>query len=204
MRGVAVVAYGQAAVAAASECVRSLRSYHEWPVVVATDTPSAFCSHHTIVYPDPGFGARRAKLQLYHDLPADWHAVLYLDADTLVLGHLDAGAEIIEDGWDMVIAPSRHQETSWLWHAAESERIVTQEVCGRALQWQMGVWFAARNERVAALFRRWLAEWERWGMVDQGAFLRALEDTPVRIWALGGPWNGGAVVQHLFGRARSG
>jgi hypothetical protein len=172
-------------------------------VAVVTNAPDAFKDCTTVRFGAPGPGARRAKLSLYSLVPAEWQAWLYLDADTRVRGDLSAGFGIIADGWDIAIAASDHQDASWLWHAGNDEREVTLEECGRAVQWQGGVWFAAQRPEVRAFMDAWLAQWERFTTVDQGAFMRALERVPVHVWGLGRAWNGGELVEHLFGRARS-
>jgi hypothetical protein len=202
-RGVSYVAYGSAAVAAARCSIKSLRQFHSWPVAVVTNAPETFRDCIAIRYGEPGAGARRAKLNLDNLLPAEWQSFLYLDADTIVHGDLGAGFDVLADGWDLAITASEHQEIGWLWHAGEAERALTLEECGRALQLQGGVWYAARNERTAALFAAWRAEWERFGAIDQGALLRALERTPVKLWLLGHDYNGGELVEHLFGKARA-
>ena len=61
----------------------------------------------------------------------------------------------------------------------------------------------ARNERTMAFWDAWHEEWLRFGDEDQAAFLRALNRVPLKIWLLGYPWNGGAIIEHRFGACRS-
>jgi hypothetical protein len=111
---------------------------------------------------------------------------------------------MLEDGWDLVIAPSDHQHEDWLWHVSPSEREETRENIGHeALVLQGGVWFVRKNERTQRLFDLWGREWRKHCGQDQGALLRALYQAPVRVWLLGRPWNGGAVIEHRFGMARA-
>jgi hypothetical protein len=70
---------------------------------------------------------------------------------------------------------------------------------GMSQQWQCGVMFVRRNERTERFFKAWHREWGRYGGEDQAAFVRALHRVPLRVWVLGRPWNGGAVIQHRFG-----
>lgn len=145
--------------------------------------------------------SRELKTRLYELSP--WEFTLYLDADTIPHGDICAGFEIIEDGWDVAIAPSDKQGVDCLWHIAEDERTTTfRELGRRPLQLQAGVIFFRRSAAVCGFFMAWRDEWERYRGQDQGAFLRALERAPVRVWLLGRPWNGGAVIAHRFGDLR--
>ena len=66
-----------------------------------------------------------------------------------------------------------------------------------------GVMWFRRTPRTERLWQTWREEWLRFQEHDQGALLRALGPTPVALWLLGRPFNGGEVVEHLFGRARA-
>ena len=79
------------------------------------------------------------------------------------------------------------------------------------LQINGGVWAFARNERVAAFFKRWQAQWEKHAQRDQGALVRALYADPLKIFYLGNEWNtfdkytkgiAAAAIKHYPGRAR--
>lgn len=148
--------------------------------------------------------SRYAKVTLLDWTPFDY--TVYLDADTQVYQSIDAGFEMVRDGWDIAIAPSQNQsEHEWLWHCGELDRGHTRGALGyQALQLQAGVFFVAKNTRTHALWRAWRAEWEMYGNQDQGALLRALQRAPVRMWLLGRAWNGGAVIGHHFGAIRRG
>ena len=200
--GVAYVAFGARAAREAEQSIASLRMFHDWPIATISDAPIAGCEH--VPYERAGWGARRAKVNLNNLVPASWDAFLYLDADTRVCGDLSAGWGILADGWDIAITASQYQERDWLWHIPDVER-AEMEARGMRLTglvYQAGMWFAARNERTDALFAAWAAEWEHYQREDQGALLRALRRAPVRVWLLGRDYNGGALVEHLFGRAR--
>lgn len=145
--------------------------------------------------------SRWAKVTLLDWTPYRYSA--YLDADTQVYEDIRAGFDVLRDGWDLALAPSQHQGQQSLWHVAEPERRETLAALPiDSLQLQAGVMFVARNERTAALWAAWHEEWRRWQGQDQAALLRALHRTPVKIWMLGQPYNGGAVVAHHWGAIR--
>jgi len=196
-RGVVCVAYGANALAEAEAMIASLRQFHDWPVLAVSDgkVAGADIVRH---FDSPGWGARWAKLN--QDKLAPWDRWLYLDADTRVRGDLSAGFDVLDDGWDVAITASRHQQQQWLWQASEEEREATHRP-GLMLSLQGGVFYARRNERVGAFFEAWREEWARFGRVDQAALLRALWRSPVRLWMLDRAYNGGERVDHRFGRA---
>lgn len=109
----------------------------------------------------------------------------------------------MQDGHDMAMAISSNQGGECLWHVDKRERDKTLLELGREpLQLQAGVMFFRKTKRTNKLFATWKSEWLRWKGQDQAALLRALQQVPVKLHLLGRPWNGGAVVAHLFGRAR--
>lgn len=198
-RGVVYVAYGNAAIREASKSIISLRRHNNYNVYVIcgkhTDIPGV--SH--IIFDNPGKGARWAKLNM--DLLVDYGTVCYLDADTRVNERLDAPFKMVEAGWDLIMTPSVNQGGDTLRHIDKEERKYTLEKIMWPLQLQAGVMFFNR-ERCTSLFEAWRSEWQRYKDQDQAAFTRALHREPVKIGLLGRDWNGGNVVEHLFGRAR--
>ena len=46
-----------------------------------------------------------------------------------------------------------------------------------------------RSDATERLFHAWHEEWQRWGKRDQGALLRAMYKTPLRLLVLGIEWN---------------
>ena len=117
-----------------------------------------------------------------------------------------AGFEMLADGWELVLAHSVHQGSKRLWHIGAEDREATYQACGcdDVLQLQAGVMFFAKTQGIHELFDLWAREWRRFEDQDQGALLRALYQVPVRVWVLGRPWNGGALIAHHFGRAKRG
>lgn len=205
MRGVVYVVYGEAASCAARNSIHSLRSlYPDTPITVIGDNAPEGTS--LVPFPERDRGGRWAKVNL--DMLSPYDPTLYLDADTRVCRHLDAGWTALGDGWDMVIAPCSNQGRDWLWHVDGEERTATRDALGQVLALQGGMFFFRKNARVHALFEAWRAEWERWQRQDQAALLRALYANPVKIWLLGRPWNmpaparGDTIIEHQFGRAR--
>lgn len=199
-RGAITVAYGTSARREATALLHSLQQQHpELPVAVVSDAPLGEWPH--IAAPDADPGARLAKLSL--DALSPWDATLYLDADTRVRGDIMAGFDVLADGWEMVIAPSGRQGIDALGNCDEEERARTFAAVGTsdALGLQAGVLWFRRCPPVADLFSAWVEEWMVGRGMDQGALLRALQRVPVRLWLLGRPFNGGAVVEHRFGQA---
>jgi hypothetical protein len=91
-------------------------------------------------------------------------------------------------------------------HSSARDKEATRAALGNPdpLQLQAGVMWIARD-RCRNLWAAWRAEWQAaGGGQDQGALLRALDKSPVRVFPLPQLWNSrnGAVVEHHFGSAR--
>ena len=151
---------------------------------------------------DPGWGARRAKLAMLDLVPEEFGRVLYFDADTEIISDIAPALAILDDGWDVLIAPSQNQDHDVFCHVQKDERLETLQSIPFPLQLQAGVMFIARNVRTRALFDTWQREQARFGRHDQAALIRALQSSPVRIWILSEDFNHGAIVEHHFGEAR--
>jgi hypothetical protein len=200
-RGVLYVAHGQPAIDEAGRSIESLKRYHpDWPVLVVGE--KSIQGAKFIRMADHNFGApgRWAKVRLDRFSPFD--DTLFLDADTRVYAKLDLGFDILDAGWDMVMVPSIPQAEEKLGHLCERERYETLNRTIDPLQLNTGVIWFRKSERVKSLFDEWRKQWERYKDKDQGAFLRALEVRPVKLWLLGRPFNGGSVVGHRFGACR--
>jgi hypothetical protein len=202
-RGAVVVAYGDRARREAEGCLRSLgKSNPGLALAVVSDRPLK--GHMLIQAPDLDVGARLAKLSLATLSP--FEATCYLDADTRVHGSLEAGFAILEDGWDLVITPSKNQGNDLLGNCQLEDREATYRAlhCHYPLGLQAGVMWFRRCDATARLFALWREEWLKFRSQDQGALLRALARAPVRVWLLGRTFNGGKgdIVEHRFGAAR--
>lgn len=193
-RGIYVVAFGDPARACAKRLMASIKKH-------MPDMPVALCAAAKIgledvliKQPDSDVGGRRAKLKAYQLAPAEWKAVLYLDADTVVTAPIYYFFELIEDGWEFVICKDPHlMDTMHAFRRKNNDRELagTQHAVKtlHALQWNGGVWAFGRSGRIQAFFRRWQTEWEVHAQRDQGALVRAMYAEPLRIMLLGNQWN---------------
>ena len=193
-RGIYCVAFGDPARTCALRLMKTAKQH-------MPEIPIALCSDRKIgpedvliVEEDSDIGGRRAKLRAYEFAPAEWETVLYLDADTKVVGDIRFYFQLIEDGWEFVICKDPHlMDTMFSFrranNLAELNETLNEIHTGHTLQYNGGVWAFRRNERVARFFTRWLAEWERHAQRDQGALIRAMYAEPLRVYVLGNEWN---------------
>jgi len=193
------VAYGRNARAEAAQSIRTLRKWHDWPVAVIGE-PVPGTRH--IPWGSIGKPGRWAKVNLLELSPFEW--TLYLDADTRVRGDLSIGFDVLRDGWELVMVPSLPGPRP-LDILVEEERAVTLAELGDCWppMFNTGVMWFRRTERTERLWHAWAEEWQRFRRHDQGALLRALNRAPVALWLMGRLFNGGEIVEHLFGRARA-
>ena len=201
MNGVLYIAFGDNARRQAQYSINYLRRFHDWPVSVIAES-GVFDGADFIPFPDEDAGARWAKVNL--DLITPYDMTLYMDADTRTQGDLSAGFEILSDGWELVIIPSPNQGDEVLWHCDSDDRIETFKDYGTSnvLQLQGGVFWFRKCDNVVRFFEAWRDEWQKFRGQDQAALLRAMMRAPVKTWLLGRPFNGGAVIKHLWGWAR--
>ena len=148
--------------------------------------------------------AHLAKTRVFEWSPYDY--TLLLDADTRVMGDLSFGFLLLEAGWDIVMVPSLPpRENLVLWHLSPKEKEHTINSLGNwgHIMLNTGVLFFRKSEAVQRLFTAWEHEWNLFKGPDQGAFLRALRQHPVKIFLLSQAYNSakGSIVKHLFGRA---
>ncbi len=196
--GVCYVVYGEAACREASLSIDTLRAVSPYRVMVMGDE-IAGADGLEVEQVDPG--GRWTKIRL--DELSPFEHTLYLDADTRVYGDLSVGFKLLEAGWDMAMTPSANQNGDALWHIDVREKERTIEDWGMVpLQLQAGVFYFRKSPAVLDFFQAWRWYWSEYRDQDQAAFLRALRDCPVKIWLLGRPFNGGAVVAHRFGALR--
>lgn len=216
-RGVYVVGFGDPARDCALDLLETCQRF-------IPEIPVAFCGERAlgcesifIEQPDRDVGGRVAKLSAYTLTPADWDAVLYLDADTeIISSDVRFFFELIESGWEFVIAKDPHlMDTMHSFrrkgNLKELQEIESELCTLHTLQYNGGVWAFGRSERIAAFFERWLVEWERHGQRDQGALIRAMYRDPLAVYLLGNEWNyfqkyskgiEPAAVTHYPGKAR--
>lgn len=219
-RGIYCVAFGAPARACAQRLMETVREH-------LPEIPIAFCGAEPlgledvfIAQPDSDVGGRRAKLKAYELSP--WDVTLYLDVDTEVIsGDARFWFELIEDGWEFAIAKDPHLHDTLhqmqrvragaSFNPDEYEETTSQVMTAHTLMYNGGVWAFGRNERVAAFFERWQAEWEKHGQRDQPGLVRAMYTDPLRTYVLGNEWNmfpkhsrgvEAAAIKHYPGRAR--
>lgn len=198
--GVVYVALGRKAQSEADASIRSLRKCW-WPkgkiyvLKIALDSSPIGAS----------VGQQAHWAKTCTDLWSPFDYTLLLDADTRIKGSLSVGFAALRQGWDLVVVPSEPR-AEVLWHLSHEDKEATFLGTGlpRPLMLNTGVLFFAKTPRVKKFFTHWRSEWLRFKGWDQGAFLRALRQSPVAVWLLGLPFNSsdGEVVEHLFGRAR--
>lgn len=193
-RGIYCVAFGEPSRKCAQRLIRSVQKH-------MPDIPIALCAAKPIggekvfiEQPDSDIGGRRAKLKAYELAPAEWKAVLYLDADTEVVAPIYRYFEWIEDGWELVITKDPHlMDTMHSFkrrnNAEEYEKVQKAVHTMHTLQYNGGVWAFGRGPRIQAFFRRWQREWEKYAQRDQGALIRAMYADPLRVLVLGNEWN---------------
>lgn len=216
-RGIYVVAFGDPARKCAKRLMETAKKHvPEIPIVLCAAKKIGL-EDALVKQPDSDIGGRRAKLKAYELTPSEWQAVLYLDADTEIISpDVRFYFELIEDGWEFVICKDPHlMDTMFSFRRPNNlaELLATEREIFtlHTLQINGGVWAFGRNKRVAAFFKRWQAEWERYAQRDQGALIRALYTDPLRVFYLGNEWNyfqkyskglQAAAIKHFPGRAR--
>ncbi len=215
-RGIYCVAFGEQAREAARRMMVSAKKHMpDVPICLCAATPIG-PEDVFIAQPDSDVGGRRAKLRAYELAPAEWQAVLYLDADTEVIAPVYQLFQWVEDGWELVICKDISPNellANMRTKVASPEAVATEAVTGTwdVLQFNGGVWAFRRGAQTEAFFSAWQREWERWAQRDQGALIRALYMHPLRVLVLGNEWNAfprfqsnqkAAGILHYPGQAR--
>lgn len=211
MAGAIYVAYGPKAVACFWDCAKSLRKYHPgMPIVVISDQqidfPNCTCKHEK----SADVGARSIKTKIWRHVPPSWTYALYMDVDTIVLRSLDRFLEPLRKGWEMVMVRDELADVVGrcrLKHKEEHRYIHRTYGTGEMTQFAGGLFSWRICPAVTNFFKAWNEEWNRFQFRDQGALVRALAETPVRLWPLG--WQANASdkehaleVLHIHGKAR--
>lgn len=193
-RGIYVVAFGDPARTCALRLLKSAKKHMpEIPICLCSDRKIG-PEDILVQQPDSDIGGRRAKLKAYGLTPAEWKAVLYLDADTEVTGDIRFFFQLIEDGWEMAICKDPHLMDTMHAFKRKNNQVELAETANRiytlhTLQFNGGVWAFGRSPRVARFFARWQKEYERHLQRDQGALIRAMYAEPLKIYVLGNEWN---------------
>lgn len=203
-RGVAYIAYGAPAHREAWLSIQSLHELHALPVTLVGDMKSPYQKDFegANLFTKASQKARWAKTSLDQWSPYDH--TLFLDADTRVHEDLSVGFRALSAGWELVIVPSKPSVPGrTLWHLTTNEVVHTLNTLNypSPIMFNSGVFFFRKTPRVKRMFAAWREEWLEFKDKDQGALLRALHRAPVSILLLGSAFNGGEVVEHLYGRA---
>jgi hypothetical protein len=192
------VAYGNKAIHEVSLSIDSLRKYNDYPITIICKESLDIRDVTYVTFKKAGYGARWAKLNIPNLV--DSEIIGYLDADTRIHESLESAFGMVRSGWDMVLSYSMNQGSDVMVHIEPDEREMTLADNPFPLQAQCGVMFFNR-EKCMEFFGHWRYEWNQYKKQDQAAFIRALSGCPIRMTLLGRPWNGGDIVEHLFGRA---
>jgi hypothetical protein len=193
--GVYVVAFGEPSRKCAERCIKSVKvQMPGLPVALVAETPLNAGEDTFIPHPDNDIGGRLAKLRVDELAPSEWNYVLYLDADTEIVGDISPLFQFLQDGWELVICkdnnkygtvkemqrPDNGDECLETWRVMGSQEL---------LQYNGGMMAYRRNLNTRSFFKRWLSEWDKYGKRDQGALLRALYASPLRMFLLMNQWN---------------
>lgn len=209
MRCAYIVAMGGNAERAAGRLTKSLRAFAPTLDIVSCGSApiphaNSWCTPaaHGI---DADPGARRVKLSVF-EVCAGREQILYLDADTLVRGPINGGFDLLDNGFEVVLALSVNQQDKAFAHVTPLEYTFTVDQHGFVPnQYQCGVMYLRRTPSTVRFFSKWLDEFERFSYYgkDQAAFARILHDNGIRVALLGRAYNGGEYIAHNFGEARA-
>ena len=187
--GAVYVAYGDLARKAAQGSLKSLKSIHPgFQVAVISDKPLAGADIQ-ITEPELDQGAREYKTQVYLYSPFEY--TLYLDADTVVVGSLQAGFDVLAHGWDVAMAMDYRPTVGKIDHIPANDVKATVDAVGTGEypHYNTGMLFFAKSPEAEELFCLWHEEWEMFHYRDQGAFVRAFHRSAARLWVLSWQWN---------------
>jgi len=203
MNGVIYSAFGENARMQALLSIQTLkRNNPNIEICVVTDDSQVFRNdvNQTIQAENDPYG-RETKLAI--DKLSPFKHTLYMDADTRVHGKIDYLFECLTIA-EFVCTISEQQNENWLWHIDETERNATlNELPCLPLQIQGGLFAFKKSPKVRSFFATWRKEYARYPAIyDQAAMTRALHHVPLKMWIVGREFNGGAVIHHLYGKAR--
>lgn len=192
--GMYTVAFGEPARRCACRLMKSFRKYMPGvPIALASPTPLGI-EDVFIKWEDKDIGGRLAKLGACRSTPKKWQYVLYMDADTELVGDISPLYKMLADGWELLLSKDMAK-----YHVVEqmkrpdnhAEFQLTKDILGtgQLMQYNGGVVGFRRCKRVHKFFDLWIHEWRRYSKRDQGALLRALYHQPLRMMVLPNLWN---------------
>ena len=187
--GIIYVAYGDLAVKGCAVSMISAKRQHpgiQTAVVSDIELPGADFS---IIQPSLDIGAREYKTNIYQYSPFDY--TLFLDADTLVVGSLQAGFSALQQGWDVVMALDYRQTLSHIDHipAVDVKTAIDLVGTGEYPHYNAGMIFWRKCSEVERMYRLWHEEWARFRYRDQAALVRAIYRSEVKLWTVAWQWN---------------
>jgi hypothetical protein len=198
--GIIYVAYGDKAKTACRAGLESAKTRHPGiQVAVISDVPVPGADAK-IIRPEMDIGAREYKTQVYQYSPFEY--TLYLDADTLVVGSLQAGFSALEVGWDMVAALDFRPTVGLVDHLPPDDKQATLETVGTREypHYNAGLIYFRKSPEVEEFYQLWHEEWLKFSYRDQGAFIRALHRSRVKLWTFAWQWNTHREIRakHIF------
>lgn len=190
---VVYIAYGAPAREMAQIAMNTWRDNMAEPIVFISDEASGI-EDVFIEHPDTDIGARSVKTKLYDLVPAKYKKILYLDADTEVLGDVSFLFKLLTDGFDFAICCNPPKYYSIWEHKRpdnEPETRQTIDLIGAKdmLLFNGGVFALKRNSRTKRFMQNWHNEWQQYGARDQMALLRAMYAVSMKVQYLSQSWN---------------
>lgn len=190
------IAYGEPARECVQVAINSWHTYMREPCILISDAPLVMRNEDVFIeHPDTDIGARSIKTRLYEIAPDRFKYILYLDADTEIIGNVQFLFQCLVDDWDIVACMNPAQYTtleSGLRPDNKADLDLTYEVTnglGNYLQPNGGVFGFTRNDATQKFFKQWHQEWQVFGARDQMAMFRALWKCNVNLYLLGQEWN---------------
>jgi alpha-N-acetylglucosamine transferase len=198
--GIIYICFGSKAIDAMLQSSASLNCHNNHEIIAVTN--NRISGINTILFDDLQSKGRWSKVNLDQLSPFDY--TLYLDSDTRINGNLDIYFDTLMNGYDLTITPSKNQGSDLFWHLSKDDRTAVYQSIEfqDVLQLQAGVFSFRKSPAIFNLFQSWRSEWKRFKGQDQGALIRALYNNPVKLYLLSSVFNGGTVINHLFGKLR--
>lgn len=190
---VVYIAYGKPARDMCVKAMESWKAHMKEDCILISDNPlgieDVFIHHH-----DADIGARSIKTRLLEIVPKKYKYIIYLDADTEVLGDVSFLFNQVKSGYDFAICRNPPKYYSIGEHRRPDNMQETDETIAMIGNDEMpmyngGVFAVHRNETTENLFAKWYEEWNKYGARDQSSLLRALYQVPTKILYLNQSWN---------------
>ena len=187
--GIIYVAYGDLAIKGCQASMLSAKHQHPGVQVAVVSDREVQGADFKIVQPSLDIGAREYKTNVYQYSPFDY--TLFLDADTLVVGSLQAGFSTLVQGWDVVMALDYRQTLSRIDHIppADVNDAIALVGTGEYPHYNAGMIFWRKGEAVERMYQLWHEEWSRFRFRDQAALVRAIYRSRVKLWTVSWQWN---------------